>query len=114
MRQAGILAAAGIIAIEEMVDHLADDHRRARRLAEGLAGIPGLVLDPGLPPTNMVYVSLVEDFPRDSTAIAQAIEKKGIRVGVINPRRFRLVTHYWIDDVAIEKVLAAFQQVMQA
>jgi threonine aldolase len=114
MRQAGILAAAGIIAIEEMVDHLADDHRRARRLAEGLAGIPGLVLDPGLPPTNMVYVSLVEDFPRDSTAIAQTIEKKGIRVGVINPRRFRLVTHYWIDDVAIEKVLAAFQQVMQA
>jgi threonine aldolase len=114
MRQAGILAAAGIIAIEEMVDHLADDHRRARRLAEGLGGISGLVLDPGLPPTNMVYVSLVEDFPRDSTAIAQAIEKKGIRVGVINPRRFRLVTHYWIDDVAIEKVLAAFQQAMRA
>ena len=114
MRQAGILAAAGIIAIEEMVEHLADDHRRARRLAEGLAGISGLLLDPGLPPTNMVYISLAEDFPLDSTAIAQFIEKQGIRVGVINPRRFRLVTHYWINDEAIEKVITAFQQAMRA
>jgi threonine aldolase len=114
MRQAGILAAAGIIAIEEMVEHLADDHRRARRLAEGLAGISGLLLDPGLPPTNMVYINLAEDFPLDSTTIAQFIEKQGIRVGVINPRRFRLVTHYWINDEAIEKVIAAFQQAMRA
>ena len=113
MRQAGILAAAGIIAIEEMVDHLADDHRRARQLAEGLGVIPGLILDAGLPPTNMVYVSLAEDFPLNSSAIAQTIEKQGIRVGVINPRRFRLVTHYWINDEAVKKVIAAFQQVMQ-
>jgi threonine aldolase len=114
MRQAGILAAAGIIAIEEMVDKLAADHDRARRLAEGLKRVPGLILDAHLPPTNMVYVSLAEDFQSDSLAVAQAIEKRGIRVGVINPRRFRLVTHYWIDDEAVEKVIAAFTMAMKS
>jgi threonine aldolase len=114
MRQAGVLAAAGIIAIEEMVDHLADDHRRARQIAEGLGGVPGLILDPGVPPTNMVYINLANDFHRDSAAIAQAIEKMGIRVGVINERRFRLVTHYWIDDEAVTSIIAAFQKVMRA
>ena len=55
MRQAGILAAAGIVALETMVERLADDHRRARMLAEGLKEIPGIVLDPGTPYTNMVF-----------------------------------------------------------
>jgi threonine aldolase len=112
MRQAGILAAAGIIAIEEMSSHLVDDHRRARWIADGLRGIPGLILDAGAPPSNMVYISLAANFPMDASMIAQAIEKQGIRVGVINPRRFRLVTHHWIDDEAVEKVIAAFRQSM--
>ncbi|MBN2676719.1 MAG: low-specificity L-threonine aldolase [Anaerolineaceae bacterium] len=114
MRQAGILAAAGIIAIQEMVDQLAADHLRARRLAEGLSDIPGLLLDDGPPLTNMVYVNLGGDVKRNAAEVAEAIQKQGIRVGVINPRRFRLVTHYWIDDEAVEKVIKAFQAVLKA
>ncbi len=77
-----------------------------------MKGVPGLVLDAGDPPSNMVYLNLAVDFPGDATQIAAALEKLGIRVGVINPRRFRLVTHYWIDDAAVETVLSAFRQVM--
>jgi threonine aldolase len=112
MRQAGILAAAGIIAIEEMTGYLIDDHRRARLIGTGLKGVPGLVLDAGDPPSNMIYLNLAVDYPGDATQVAAAMEKLGIRVGVINPRRFRLVTHYWIDDAAVETVLSAFRQVM--
>ena len=113
MRQAGILAAAGIIAIRGNGSIIwSTDHRRARRLAAGLQDIPGLVLDAGDPPSNMVYVNLAADLPSGRQHIAAVIEKQGIRVGVINPRRFRLVTHYWIDDEAVEKVIAAFRQAM--
>ncbi|MGA9398103.1 MAG: low-specificity L-threonine aldolase [Anaerolineaceae bacterium] len=109
MRQAGILAAAGIIAIEEMVSHLKEDHRRAREIAEGISAIPGLFLDTGMPPTNMVYISLKDEIVLNTGDIAATMEKQGIRVGVINPRRFRLVTHYWIDDEAVGKVISAFR-----
>jgi threonine aldolase len=112
MRQAGILAAAGIIAIEEMTGYLAEDHRRARAIAAGLRDVPGLVLDAGDPPSNMVYLNLAPDFPRDATEIAAGMEKQGVRVGVINSRRFRLVTHYWIDDEAVQSLITAFRQVM--
>ena len=114
MRQAGILAAAGIIAIEEIAAYLVDDHRRARLLAAGLKGVAGLNLDEGDPPSNMVYLNLAANFPEDATQIAAAMEKQGIRVGVINPRRFRLVTHFWIDDAAVDKVITAFRQSMGA
>jgi len=109
MRQAGILAAAGIIAIEEMVSHLKDDHRRAREIAEGISAIPGLYLDKGMPPTNMVYISLKDEIVLNTGDIASTMEKQGIRVGVINPRRFRLVTHFWIDDEAVGKVISSFR-----
>ena len=58
MRQAGVLAAAGIIAVEKMSKRLGEDHDRARRLAEGMANIPGFSLDFGLPASNMVFVSM--------------------------------------------------------
>jgi threonine aldolase len=114
MRQAGILAAAGIIAIKEMVDHLKDDHRRARELAEGISCIEGLYLDAGMPPTNMVYVSLKNDVDLSTEEISSTMEKLGIRVGVIGPRRFRLVTHYWIDDEAVGKIISAFKMALKA
>lgn len=113
MRQAGILAAAGIIAIEEMVNYLKEDHRRAREIAKGISRIPGLSLVMGIPPTNMVYIGLNEAVRLNATDIASAIEKQGIRVGVIGQRQFRLVTHYWIDDEAVEKVIAAFRIAMR-
>jgi threonine aldolase len=112
MRQAGFLAAAGIVALETMTDRLAEDHARARQLAEGLSSLQAMLLDPGTPYTNMVFVSLAESFPLDAPAVAGKLAEKGVRVGVVGKRRFRLVTHYWIDDAAVKKALQAFREVI--
>jgi threonine aldolase len=113
MRQAGVLAAAGIVALESMPDRLGEDHARARRLAQQLATIPGLVLDPGTPYTNMIFMSLSNDVTDlDAQAVADRLLKKGVKVGAVGSRRFRLVTHYWIDDAAVERAAAAFSEVM--
>jgi threonine aldolase len=107
MRQAGILAAAGIVALENMVARLAEDHDRAKKLAQGLSAIPGIVLDPPVPQSNMVFISL--EAPEIPTAqIVEALKKAGILVGVTGSHRFRLVTHYWIDDQAILRTVATF------
>ncbi len=112
MRQAGILAAAGLVALEEMTGRLAEDHARARRLAQGLAKLPGLVLDPGTPHTNMIFAGLAEALPYDAQEVATNLLKHGVKVGVSGKRRFRLVLHYWIDDAGVEQALHAFQQVL--
>ncbi|MBU0512157.1 MAG: low-specificity L-threonine aldolase [Chloroflexi bacterium] len=112
MRQAGILAAAGIVALEEIVPRLGEDHARARHLACGLAAIPGVILDPESPRTNMVYLTLGESIPLDAAQVASRLWEMGIRVGAVGERRFRLVTHYWIDDAAIDKTVSAFQEVL--
>lgn len=113
MRQAGILAAAGIIALETMVDRLAEDHVRARKLAAGLAKIPGLILDDNSPYTNMVFLSLDEALsPLTSKEVAARLAERGVRVGPVGARRFRLVTHYWIDDSAVDRAVEAFAAVL--
>jgi threonine aldolase len=112
MRQAGVLAAAGIVALETMVNRLAEDHARARRLAECLAETPGLVLKPGTPQTNMVFVGLSEDVPISAEQVALRLSELGVEVGMVAARQFRLVTHYWIDDLAIEQTATAFNQVL--
>ncbi len=112
MRQAGILAAAGIVALETMIDRLAEDHARARRLAEGLGKIPGVALDPGTPQTNMVFCSLSEDIPLSAAQTARRLNALGVRVGVVAERRFRLVTHYWIDDAGVDRAVQAFREVL--
>lgn len=114
MRQAGILAAAGIVALETMVDRLGEDHLRARRLAEGLGRIPGLILDPGTPHTNMVFLSLDDDIPLEAEQFADRLVQYGIKVGVVARRRFRLVTHYWIDDAGVDQALEAFREVIRS
>jgi len=112
MRQAGILAAAGIVALETMVDRLVEDHARARRLAKCLAEIPGLVLSPGTPQTNMVFVGLSEDVPFTADQVERRLDELGVKVGAVAARQFRLVVHYWIDDLAVERAVAAFSQVL--
>jgi threonine aldolase len=115
MRQAGVLAAAGIVALESMPARLADDHVRARRLAKRLAAIPGLVLDPGTPCTNMIFMSLNSGLVElDAQAVADRLLKKGIKVGAVGARRFRLVTHYLIDDAAVDCAAEAFSEVLQS
>jgi threonine aldolase len=112
MRQAGILAAAGIVALETMIDRLAEDHARAKRLAQGLAKIPGIALDPGTPYTNMIFLSLSAEVPSNTKDVVAALEKQGVLVGATGSRRFRLVSHYWIDDAGVEKAIQAFSQVL--
>ncbi len=112
MRQAGILAAAGIVALETMIDRLAEDHARAKRLAQGLADIPGIKLDPGTPYTNMIFLSLSDEVPLSTKEVVVALEKQGVRVGATGSRRFRLVTHYWIDDTSVERAVQVFSQVL--
>jgi threonine aldolase len=112
MRQAGVLASAGIVALEEMVTRLPQDHERARRLARGLATIPGLVLDPGTPRTNMVFLALRDDLPFDAKRARDQLKELGVLVGVVGARRFRLVTHFWIDDQAVDRAIQAFSDLV--
>jgi threonine aldolase len=112
MRQAGVLATAGIIALETIANRLDEDHIRAQRLAEGLSEIPGIVLDPGTPFTNMIYCSLGEDVPLDSGQAGALLVEHKVRVGIVGPRRFRIVTHYWIRDAEVEQAIAAFKEVL--
>lgn len=112
MRQAGVLAAAGIVALEEMVDRLAEDHRRAAKLAAGLVKIPGLKLGMGLPQTNMVFADLTEDVPFTAKEVAARLAQFDVRVGAVGERRFRMVTHVWVDDVGIDQTLQAFAKVL--
>jgi threonine aldolase len=112
MRQAGILAAAGIVALENMVSRLADDHAHAKRLAQGLARIPGLILDPGTPHTNMVFLNLSDQLSLNASQVAEQLSRRGVRVGVVGARRFRLVTHYWIEEAGVDKAVTEFAGVV--
>jgi threonine aldolase len=107
MRQAGVLAAAGIVALETMVPRLSEDHRRARDLAGALAAVPAIALDDGTPATNMVYFNLVAEAPCTAPELEQRLRSERILVTPSGPRRFRFVTHYWIDDRAVERVVEA-------
>ena len=112
MRQAGILAAAGIVALETMIDRLADDHRRAMQLAKALLDISSLELDYGLPKTNMIFISLKENSKFDGEALQQELEKHGIRIGRIGKNNFRLVTHNGIEDEDISNAIDVFKGIL--
>lgn len=112
MRQAGVLAAAGIIALEEMVDRLKEDHEHARALAEGLSEIPAVHLDKGSPNTNMVYIYLDPACGLDAYLCEERLREQGVRVGITGPKHFRLVCHYWIKDEHIERIILAFEKAL--
>jgi threonine aldolase len=112
MRQAGVLAAAGIVALEKMVSRLGEDHVRAQHLVDGLRANDCVVLDPGTPATNMVFFNLAPHAKLSAPDIATRLKKDGILVGPSGERRFRLVTHCWIDDEAVDRAVAAFATVL--
>lgn len=103
MRQAGVLAAAGILALKQNVERLAEDHRNAQRLAEGLAGIPSLDVDPASVQTNMVFCGMPDE---DARPLQRHLHANGILVGNGNP--LRLVTHLDVAAGDIDKVVTAF------
>ena len=111
MRQAGVLAAAGIVALNEMVDRLAEDHANARELASGLAGLPGLKVEIERVRTNIVYIDI--DPPGLSAPeLAERLAREGVRVLALGPGRIRAVTHYHIESEDIAYALGAFDRGM--
>ena len=113
MRQAGIMAAAGLVALERMVDRLAEDHRRARRIAEGLHAIDPRLTDPQAVETNIVMLEIGHSGADAKTWIA-ALEKHGLRAGAWSRKSLRLVTHRHIDDAAVEQAVAIIRTVSGA
>ena len=108
-RQAGVIAAAGLVALEESPPRLADDHRRARLLAAGLAAIPGLEIDPQAVETNILIVGVAPSFTgAEALARALAAGDPPVRVLAVASDTLRLLTHRDLDDEAIETALKAF------
>lgn len=111
MRQAGILAAAGIIAIEEMSQRLEIDHANAAYLADGLAQIDGIHVEPVH--TNMVFFSLTDDVPMSAGDVAQQLrERHNVWIGARSARSFRAVTHYWVDREAADLLLSGLREIL--
>lgn len=114
MRQAGILAAAGIIAIEKMTRRLHEDHANAYCLAEGLAQIPGIKLDLNQVQTNMVFFSLDDSIPLNTEQMYDILERKhNIKLSIRNDRTFRAVTHFWITPERVDTTVGAIRSVVE-
>ena len=112
MRQAGIIAAGGVFALQHHVKRLAEDHVNARRLAEGLAKLPGVVLDPSTVETNIVIFELRGAL--DAEAAVAALLARGVRTGAMGPRTVRAVTHLDVSAEQIDRALAAARAVFGA
>jgi threonine aldolase len=106
MRQAGILAAAGIIALTEHPRRLAEDHRRAKELAQALAAIPGIEANPGEVDINMAHFRFPPAAEEGRAArIVDFFAREGIRVNPPENGVFRFVTHYWIGDGETARII---------
>jgi threonine aldolase len=115
MRQAGVLAAAGIVALEKMIDRLAEDHANAKRLAEGLADMPGVTIDLDRVQTNIIYFNLTSEVKAPNEAIVQRMIDQKIKILDGGPtRHFRFVTHAWIDRADVDRTLLAFKAALQS
>jgi threonine aldolase len=111
MRQVGVIAAPGLIALTQMVDRLGEDHARAKRLADAVAGLPGIRLDPALVETNIILF----EFKHPKLTLAQflaGLERRGIlALAVFGGIRF--VTHKDVDDKDVERAIAAFREILK-
>lgn len=113
MRQAGILAAAGIVALETMVDRLKEDHVNARRLAVGLAKLPGLALDLEAVQTNIVFAD-VSASGLSGKQFEERLAQRGVKTIALDARRVRLVTHRHVTQRDVEYVLAAAEEALSS
>lgn len=112
MRQAGVLAAAGLVALEQMIDRLEEDHQNAQALARGIAEIPGLSLDPGTVRTNIVFFGYTAR-RKPVQQFVQELDAAGVRLWALGPNRLRAVTHYGIESTHIEAALATMRRVLE-
>jgi len=106
-----VLAAAGLIALKEMRLRLDSDHENAKRLAEGLAAIPGILIDTASVQINMVFFSHEKNASIDSEAFVEYMKGKNILVNMSDGQnRFRFVTHYWISREHIGDIVKAVEE----
>lgn len=110
MRQAGVLAACGLVALRTGVEALAADHARARRLAEAMAAIPGLEIDPAKIETNFA----IPDTVLPASQWAEALRERGVWAMPFGPNRLRCVLHRDVDDAKLDVAIAAFREVAEA
>ena len=111
MRQAGILAAAGLVALRENVARLGEDHRRARTLAEALSEVPGFRVDPDRVVTNIVIADV--EPPERAGEVLAALAQDGVLAGPMGHGRIRFVTHLDIDDAGLERALRALRRAVR-
>ncbi len=109
MRQIGVIAAAGIVALDSMVERMAEDHANARRLAQGLAQVPGISIDLDALPTNLVFSEVERGDPSE---LARRINDRGVKGGS-HARRWRFVTHYGIPAEDIDYTLDVVESVFR-
>jgi threonine aldolase len=108
MRQAGVLAAAALHALDHHVERLVTDHANARRFATGLAEIDGVRIDPDLVETNIVICEVV-----DAYEVCGRLWERGVQLTPLDAQRLRAVTHLDVDDAGIERALEEFRQVLE-
>jgi len=110
MRQVGILAAAGLVALETMIDRLADDHANARRLAEGLASVPGIHIDPARVQTNIIICEVADG---DAEGLVKALGARGVLAAPFGGPRVRFVTHRGINAEDVETALEVVEATLK-
>ena len=109
MRQVGVLAAAGLIALEKMVDRLAEDHRNARRLAEALAGLPHIRVDLSRVQTNIVIFQV--DRTGGAALLVEGCKARKVKVHAIGPTSIRCVTHKDVDTEDVDRAISAIREI---
>ena len=113
MRQAGILAAAGLVSLTQMVDRLAEDHRRAKTLALELAKIPGILIQPEMVKTNIVFFDIDASVKQSKQEIIENLRTEAnIHLDTGHGRQLRAVTHYWISDADITKMATCLNDII--
>lgn len=113
MRQAGVIAAAGIVALTEMADRLADDHANARTLAHGLVRMEGMSVDPVAVETNIVVATVTRP-EIDAPRLAASLAERGVLLNALDGRRLRIVTNYHVTTADVERVLDIFEGTLRA
>ena len=109
MRQAGVIAAAGVVALESMIGRLAEDHANAQTLAQGLAQVPGIRIDPARVQSNIVVFTV-----DDGVAFQQRLRKAGVLTTAFGPTRVRMVTHYGIERADVDEALTRVRRLAEA
>ena len=112
MRQAGIIAGFGEIALNQMIEQIKKDHDMALQLSKGLSDIDGVKTNLNQVYSNIIYFRLDESKSNLSEQLTTVMEERGILFFEVSPNRYRLVTHYGINSDDIEKVLTIFNEII--